>query len=188
MMDRGETVEMDIQLKDIVPGDWVRISAGDLIPGDVQLISSKDLFVSQASLTGESIPVEKFTVLQQQLPIIPDEATTNDKLDKFELDRPDLCFMGTSVVSGTATAIVLKTGPNTYFGIMAKKLSNRRPTNAFQIGIRRISYLFLVIMFSIIPPVLLLQGFLKKEWKDGLLFAAAVAVGLTPEMLVNYHI
>lgn len=126
MMDRGETVEMDIPLEDIVPGDWVRLSAGDLIPGDVQLISSKDLFVSQASLTGESIPVEKFTILQQQPPIIPDYLpinTNNAKLNYSELDQPNLCFMGTSVVSGTATAVVLKTGPNTFFGGMAKQLS-----------------------------------------------------------------
>ncbi|GBC42858.2 magnesium-translocating P-type ATPase [Rhizophagus irregularis DAOM 181602=DAOM 197198] len=132
MMDRGETVEMDIPLEDIVPGDWVRLSAGDLIPGDVQLISSKDLFVSQASLTGESIPVEKFTILQQQPPIIPDYLpinTNNAKLNYSELDQPNLCFMGTSVVSE------------------------------------------------------LLMLFKKGGWKDAVLFAAAVAVGLTPEML-----
>ncbi|CAB4487476.1 magnesium-transporting ATPase, P-type 1 [Rhizophagus irregularis] len=186
MMDRGETVEMDIPLEDIVPGDWVRLSAGDLIPGDVQLISSKDLFVSQASLTGESIPVEKFTILQQQPPIIPDYLpinTNNAKLNYSELDQPNLCFMGTSVVSGTATAVVLKTGPNTFFGGMAKQLSVKRTPNAFQKGIRRVSYMFVCIMLAMMPPVLLIQGFLKGGWKDAVLFAAAVAVGLTPEML-----
>ncbi|RGB35613.1 cation transport ATPase [Rhizophagus diaphanus] len=181
-----ETVEMDIPLEDIVPGDWVRLSAGDLIPGDVQLISSKDLFVSQASLTGESIPVEKFTILQQQPPIIPDDLpnnTNNAKLNYSDLDQSNLCFMGTSVVSGTATAVVLKTGPNTFFGGMAKQLSVKRTANAFQKGIRRVSYMFVCIMLAMMPPVLLIQGFLKGGWKDAVLFVAAVAVGLTPEML-----
>ncbi|GBB87360.1 hypothetical protein RclHR1_01380022 [Rhizophagus clarus] len=186
MMDRGETVEMDIPIEDIVPGDWIKLSAGDLIPGDVQLISSKDLFVSEASLTGESIPVEKFTTLQQQHPIIPDELpknTNNVKTNPSELEQSNLCFMGTSVVSGTATAVVLKTGPNTFFGKMAKQLSSQRQPNAFQKGIRRVSYMFVCIMLAMMPPVLLLQGLLKGSWKDAVLFAAAVAVGLTPEML-----
>ncbi|CAG8594721.1 13151_t:CDS:2, partial [Dentiscutata heterogama] len=159
-MDRGDTVESDIPLEDIVPGDWVKLSAGDLVPGDLQLISSKDLFISQASLTGESIPVEKFTADIQQPPIIP-EPNENVKMEKSELERPDLCFMGTSVVSGTATAVVLKTGSNTFFGVMAKTLASRRSINTYEISIRRISFLFIGIMLSMMPPVLLLQGFLK---------------------------
>ncbi|CAG8514484.1 8319_t:CDS:2, partial [Scutellospora calospora] len=181
-MDRGETVELDIPLEDVVPGDWVKLSAGDLVPGDVQLISSKDLFVSQASLTGEAIPVEKFTIDQKQPPVIPDLGE-NLKMDKSEIDRPDLCFMGTSVVSGTATVVVLKTGSNTFFGVMAKALANRRSTNAYQVSIRRISFMFIGVMLAMMPPVILLQGFLKGSWRDAVLFAVSVAVGLTPEML-----
>ncbi|CAB5395166.1 unnamed protein product [Rhizophagus irregularis] len=138
MMDRGETVEMDIPLEDIVPGDWVRLSA--------------------ASLTGESIPVEKFTILQQQPPIIPDYLpinTNNAKLNYSELDQPNLCFMGTSVVSGTATAVVLK---------RVLILSLEEWPNNF-----------------LLKELLML--FKKGGWKDAVLFAAAVAVGLTPEML-----
>ncbi|CAG8795798.1 9696_t:CDS:1, partial [Gigaspora rosea] len=134
-MDRGETEELEIPLEDIVPGDWVKLSAGDLVPGDVQIISSKDLFISQAALTGESIPVEKFTIDQKQPPVIP-EANENVKMDKSELERPDLCFMGTSVVSGTATAVVLKTGSNTFFGVMAKTLASKRTANYYEVSIR----------------------------------------------------
>ncbi|RIB11916.1 magnesium-translocating P-type ATPase [Gigaspora rosea] len=181
-MDRGETEELEIPLEDIVPGDWVKLSAGDLVPGDVQIISSKDLFISQAALTGESIPVEKFTIDQKQPPVIP-EANENVKMDKSELERPDLCFMGTSVVSGTATAVVLKTGSNTFFGVMAKTLASKRTANYYEVSIRRISFLFIGIMLAMMPPVLLLQGFLKGSWTDAVLFAIAVAVGLTPEML-----
>ncbi|CAG8539823.1 3290_t:CDS:2, partial [Dentiscutata erythropus] len=159
-MDRGDTDELDIPLEDIVPGDWVKLSAGDLVPGDLQLISSKDLFISQASLTGESIPVEKFTADHQQPPIIP-EPNEAVKMEKSELERPDLCFMGTSVVSGTATAVVLKTGSNTFFGVMAKTLASKRSVNIYEVSIRRISFLFIGIMLGMMPPVLLLQGFLK---------------------------
>ncbi|CAG8558631.1 19374_t:CDS:2, partial [Racocetra persica] len=181
-MDRKETKEEEIPLDDVVPGDWIKLSAGDLVPGDVQIISSKDLFISQAALTGESIPVEKFKVDQQQPPVIP-EPGENIKMDKTELERPDFCFMGTSVVSGTATAIVLKTGSNTFFGVMAKSLASKRPTNAYQTSIRRISFMFIGIMLAMMPPVLLLQGFRNKDWTAAVIFATAVAVGLTPEML-----
>jgi Mg2+-importing ATPase len=91
--------------------------------------------------------------------------------------------MGTSVVSGTATAIVRNTGMNTYFGSMAKELFKKRPQNAFQLGVRRISWLFFITMSCMVPPVLLIQGLVHKDWKEAFLFGLSVAVGLTPEML-----
>ncbi|CAG8462686.1 5290_t:CDS:2 [Acaulospora morrowiae] len=183
-MDRGEVVEVEIPLEEVVPGDWVKLSAGDLIPGDLQLLSSKDLFVSQASLTGEAIPVEKF-VIQQRPPIsiVVDNLDEKQKPKAAELDQPDFCFMGTSVVSGTAIGCVLETGSSTFFGIMAKSLAGRRPANAFQQGIKKVSYFFIIVVFCMLPPVLLLQGFLNHDWWNGFLFAAAVGIGLTPEML-----
>ncbi len=102
---------------------------------------------------------------------------------KVDLDRPDLCYMGTSIVSGTATAIVRKTGMNTYFGSMAKELFKKRPQNAFQLGVRRISWLFFIIMACMVPPVLLIQGLVHQDWEEAFLFGLSVAVGLTPEML-----
>ncbi|CAG8481366.1 14304_t:CDS:2 [Acaulospora colombiana] len=183
-MDQGEVVELEIPLEDIVPGDWVKLSAGDLIPGDLQILSSKDLFVSQASLTGEAIPVEKF-VTQQRPPISISDGKPDEmqKVKGIELDQPDFCFMGTSVVSGTAIGCVLKTGSSTFFGVMAKNLAGRRPPNAFQQGIKKVSYFFVIVMLSMMPPVLLLQGFLNHDWWNAFLFAASVGIGLTPEML-----
>ncbi|CAK9253540.1 unnamed protein product, partial [Sphagnum jensenii] len=102
---------------------------------------------------------------------------------KVNSDRPDLCYMGTSIISGTATAIVRKTGMNTYFGSMAKELFKKRPQNTFKLGVHRISWLFFLIMACMVPPVLLVQGFVHKDWTDALLFGLSVAVGLTPGML-----
>ncbi len=112
-----------------------------------------------------------------------DHLETGIEMRKVDLDRPDLCYMGTSIVSGTAIAIVRNTGMNTYFGSMAKDLFKKRPENAFQLGVRRISWLFFIVMACMIPPVLLLQGFINKDWEEAFLFGLSVAVGLTPEML-----
>jgi Mg2+-importing ATPase len=222
----GNVIEKEIPLEDIVPGDWIKLSAGDLIPADIQLIDSKDLFISQSSLTGEALPVEKYSANLQTNNRYPirslnsntynseSEVSVNipgphhlrfktrlnrvfrgiiglrvDHLEsgidtrKVDLDRPDLCYMGTSIVSGTATAIVRKTGMNTYFGSMAKELFKKRPQNAFQLGVRRISWLFFIIMACMVPPVLLIQGFAHQDWTNAVLFGLSVAVGLTPEML-----
>ncbi|KAK3842131.1 MAG: magnesium-translocating P-type ATPase [Linnemannia gamsii] len=161
------TIRMDILIEDVVPGDWVQLSAGDLIPADVRVMESKDLFVSQAALTGEAMPVEKFGASQNEV----------------DLSAPDVCFMGTSVVSGTATVLVEKIGSETFFGSMAKELSKRRPENAFQMGVRNISWVFFGLMAVMVPPVLLINGFVHQSWTDAALFALSVAVGLTPEML-----
>lgn len=165
--------EYDILLQDVVPGDIIKLSAGDMIPGDVLLLSSKDLFISQASFTGESIPVEK----------IVDLTNMDTEIDKNDLDRKNICFMGTSVVSGKATAVVVNTGERTSLGSLSKKLSSSQPTNTFQKGIRRVSFLFVGIMAVMVPIVFVISGLVQKDWLQAFLFSISVAVGMTPEML-----
>jgi Mg2+-importing ATPase len=164
----GEAREMP--LRDLVPGDIIKLSAGDMIPGDVRVLSSKDLFVSQGSLTGESLPVEKFH-----------DAETKDVSSPTELKNT--CFMGTSVESGTATAVVVTTGVNTYLGSMAGSLAEERAATSFDQGLNRFTWLMIRIMAVMVPLVFLLNGFTKHDWKGAFFFAMAVAVGLTPEML-----
>ena len=160
----------EIPLKDVVPGDIVVLSAGDMIPADLRLLGAKDLFVAQAAMTGESLPVEKFV----------DARTKAGNL----LERENLLFMGTNVVSGSGTAVVLETGPRTYFGALATRVTaiDRAPT-AFQAGVNRVSWLLIRFMLVMVPLVLLLNGFTKGDWVEAFLFALSVAVGLTPEML-----
>ena len=169
-LNRKPPHQADIAIVDLVPGDIVVLSAGDMIPADLRALSAKDLFISQAAMTGESLPVEKFA-----------EAKT---LGSNALDRENLLFMGTNVVSGSGIAVVLETGPRTYFGALAQKVmaADRAPT-AFQVGVNRVSWLLIRFMFVMVPLVFLLNGFTKGDWLEAFLFAMSVAVGLTPEML-----
>src|SRR6516225_5123781 len=160
----------EIPLRDLVPGDIVKLSAGDMIPGDVRLISAKDLFVIQATLTGESLPVEKAEV--------PD---TRENVPAIE--RHNLCFLGTSVESGAASAVIVATGSQTYFGKVARSLIGRQPETAFDKGVKKFTWLMLRFMFVMVPLVFLINGLTKHNWKEAFFFALAVAVGLTPEML-----
>jgi Mg2+-importing ATPase len=160
----------EIPLRDLVPGDIIKLAAGDMIPGDVRLLSSKDLFVSQGSLTGESLPVEK----------------SNDREPKEESSPTELkntCFMGTSVESGTATAVVVTTGLRTYLGSMAHSITGERPLTSFDQGLNRFTWLMMKFMIVMVPLVFFINGFTKHDWKAAFFFALAVAVGLTPEML-----
>lgn len=162
---------IEVPLRDLVPGDIIKLSAGDLVPADVRIIQSKDLFVSQATLTGESLPIEKFNELSQ-----------NGITQILELSN--IGFMGTNVVSGTAIAIVLTTGKNTIFGQLAHQVVTKKPIEtSFQKGIERVSWLLIYFMLIMAPIVFLLNGFTKHDWLSASLFALAVAVGLTPEML-----
>ena len=163
-------VPKEIPLHDLVPGDIVHLSAGDMIPGDVRLLSSKDLFVSQGSLTGESLPVEKMHDLESKTVVSPTELK-------------NICFMGTSVQSGTATAVVVTTGVQTYFGSMAGSITGERVQTSFDSGLNRFTWLMIRIMAVMVPLVFLINGFTKHDWKGAFFFALAVAVGLTPEML-----
>ncbi|AHN25654.1 magnesium-translocating P-type ATPase [Gilliamella apicola] len=174
---------IEIPLSEIVPGDIVYLSAGDMIPADIRLIESRDLFVSQAVLTGESIPVEKYDTLGAVTQKNSDNVDTTD-IDKDNvLDVNNICFMGTNVVSGTATAIVVATGADTHFGSLAKSIVGSRAETSFDRGVNSVSWLLIRFMLVMVPIVLLINGFTKGDWGEAALFALAVAVGLTPEML-----
>src|SRR5208282_6011603 len=159
----------EIPLKELVPGDVVILSAGDMIPGDVRLLSAKDLFVIQATLTGESLPVEK-----------SDARDSRPNLSVIE--HSNLCFLGTSVESGSATAVVAATGAQTYFGKMASSLAGQQVETAFDKGVKKFTWLMIRFMLIMTPLVFVLNGFFKGEWKVAFFFALSVAVGLTPEM------
>jgi len=159
----------EIPLDQLVPGDIVRLSAGDLIPGDVRLITARDVFVNQAALTGESMPVEKRAERQE------------GPGDPFAL--ANICFMGSSVVSGFATGVIIHTGRQTYFGRLAASIVGARELTSFDKGINRFAWLMIRFILVMAPLVFLINGLTKGDWLEALLFAVAVAVGLTPEML-----
>lgn len=162
----------EIPMDEVVPGDIVTLATGDMIPADAVIIWSKDLFVNQASLTGESLPVEKSAFLQSSE---VDECTA--------MEMANLVFMGTDVLSGQGKAIILKTGQQTFFGDIARVATSRRNGTAFQLGMVRISKLLLRMVMVLFPIVLAINGITKGDWSDAFFFAIAVAVGLTPEML-----
>ncbi|MDR0813529.1 MAG: magnesium-translocating P-type ATPase [Oscillospiraceae bacterium] len=165
-----EGVLTEILMDEVVPGDIVKLSAGDMIPADVRFLTTKDTFVAQAALTGESNPVEKFSEI------------TNSRDDALT-DLQSIGFMGSNIVSGSATAIALATGNDTYFGAMAKSLSGDRAKNSFERGVDSVSKLLIRLMLVMVPVVLLVNGLTKHDWPGALLFAISIAVGLTPEML-----
>jgi len=160
----------EIPIDQLVPGDIVRLSAGDMIPADLRLLSAKDLFIDQSTLTGEAMPAEKLAQ--------PCEATVADPFD-----MPNLCFMGGSVVSGFATGVIVHTGGKTYFGQLADEIAGRRELTSFDKGVNRFIWLMIRFMLVMAPTVFLINGVTKGDWVEALLFALAVAVGLTPELL-----
>jgi Mg2+-importing ATPase len=160
----------EIPIERLVPGDVVRLSAGDMIPADLRLISAKDLFINQSALTGEAMPSEKSA-----------SPCTGEILDPFDL--PNLCFMGGSVVSGFGTGVIVHTGAKTYFGQLADKIAGQRELTSFDKGVNRFTWLMIQFILVMVPLVLLINGLTKGDWLEALLFAVAVAVGLTPEML-----
>ena len=163
-----DDVPYEVDVEEIVPGDLVRLSSGDMIPGDVRFLEVKDLFIDQASLTGESNPVEKFIANKNE-----DDIT----------DISNIGFMGTNVVSGSALAVVLKTGSETYFGNMAKSIYSVSEKNSFEKGVDSISKLLIKFMVVMIPVILIINLTTKSDWLASLIFAITIAVGLTPEML-----
>jgi Mg2+-importing ATPase len=161
----------EIPIKLLVPGDVIRLSAGDMIPSDVRILTAKDLFVSQAALTGESLPVEKY-------------AEQKEANVKEALELQNIGFMGSNVVSGSALAVVLSTGSKTFFGALADKvIAEDVSETAFQKGVNRVSWLLIYFMLIMSPIVFLINGLTTHAWRDAALFALSVAVGLTPEML-----
>ncbi len=162
----------EIAVARLVPGDVVRLAAGDMIPGDVRIVQAKDLFVIQGALTGESFPVEKHPI-----------ATNASQAPSAGIALDTIAFLGTSVESGTATAVVVATGGNTYLGSMAASLQEQQTQTAFDRGISRFTWLMLRFMAVMVPLVFVINGLTKGNWLQAFFFAMAVAVGLTPEML-----
>lgn len=162
--------EKEVSLKMLVPGDIIRLAAGDMVPADVRVIAAKDLFLNQAALTGEALPVEK-------------KAATASADIVNPLDLPNLCFLGSNVESGSATAAVIHTGDRTYFGSLAASIVGQRQLTSFDKGINKFTWLMICFIAVMVPAVFLINGFVKHDWLDAFLFAMAVAVGLTPEML-----
>jgi Mg2+-importing ATPase len=170
-------VKTEVRLSEVVPGDIVYLSAGDIVPADSRVITLKDLYIDQSGLTGESFPVEKTTT-----PTAMKNATITD--------ANNYLFLGTSVVSGTATAAAVRTGGSTEFGKIAKKLAGREPETEFERGLRRFGFLIMQVALVLVIFVFFINVFLKPVFSgkpadilESLLFAVALAVGLTPELL-----
>ncbi|MCX7815962.1 MAG: magnesium-translocating P-type ATPase [Syntrophales bacterium] len=162
--------EMEIRVSEVVPGDVVLLQVGSIIPADLRLITAKDFFVSESALTGESMPVEK-------------SALTPTAEIRSVLELPNLCFMGTSVTSGTAKGLVLNTGSRTLFGAISEELAKKREETSFDLGIRSFVWLMMRLMMVMVCVVFFVVGLTKGNWLEALLFGLSIAVGLTPEML-----
>jgi len=154
----------------VVPGDVVALTAGSLIPADLRILSAKDFFVTQSALTGESMPVEKG----------PD---TNQPAGRAAFEFSNACFMGSNVLSGAARGVVLVTGVRTYFGSLAEKLMSKREATSFDKGVRGFTWLMIRFMIVMVSVTFLIVGLRDHNWIEALVYALAVAVGLTPEML-----
>lgn len=162
--------EKEVLLKLLVPGDIIRLAAGDMVPADVRVLSAKDLFLNQVTLTGEALPVEKKA-----------ELASADVQNP--LDLSNLCFLGSNVASGSATAVVIHTGARTYLGSLAASIGGERQLTSFDLGVNKFTWLMICFIAVMVPTVFLINGLSKHNWLEAFLFAMAVAVGLTPEML-----
>ncbi|MGX1778836.1 magnesium-translocating P-type ATPase [Nocardia brasiliensis] len=167
-------IASEVPMTEVVPGDIVQLAAGDMVPADMRLISAKDLMISQAALTGESLPVEKADTVSGDVTGV---AANNPA------DANNLVLMGTSVTSGTGIGVVVATGPRTYFGSMADGIVGAHPETAFDNGVKRVSFLLIRFTMVMVPVVFVVNGLNQGDWGQAFLFAVAVAVGLTPEML-----
>jgi len=162
--------EVEVPMAEIVPGDIVLLHAGAIVPADLRLITTKDFFVSQSSLTGESMPVEK-------------NAAPASTTGRGIIELPNACFQGSNVLSGTARGIVVNTGVRTHFGSISQKLSGQRVETSFDRGIAAFTWLMIRFMIVMVSIVFLIIWIKEKNFVDALLFGLSVAVGLTPEML-----
>src|SRR5690348_6514284 len=169
----GHSEQIEVPVGELVVGDIVHLGAGDMVPADLRLLSAKDLFISQAILTGESLPVEK---------VAPAHAHGEGAAGN-PLDLPTIGYMGTNVVSGTASAVVVATGARSYLGSLAHSMSGQRVQTSFDRGVSSVSWLLLRFMAVMVPVVFLINGLDKHDWTEAFLFALSIAVGLTPEML-----
>lgn len=165
-----EGIEQEISLRKVVPGDIIKLSAGDLIPADLRILHSKDLFINQSSLTGEAIPVEKLS-------------NANNVPTSSPFDLTNICFMGSHIVSGVGKGIVIQTGIKTHFGKLTNSIMTKKKNSSFDIGIQKFIWLIIKFMLIMIPMVFIINGLTKGNWMEAFIFAVAIAVGLTPEML-----
>ncbi len=165
-----DQIKQEVKLSDIVPGDILFLSAGDIVPADARVFSAKDLFINQSALTGESFPVEKVT------------APLETKSSQIT-DWDNFLFLGTSVVSGTANAVAVRTGSATEYGKISKKLVERAPETEFERGLRRFGFLIMEVTFILVIFVFFINALLRQHVLEALLFSLALAVGLTPELL-----
>ncbi|MCD7784697.1 MAG: magnesium-translocating P-type ATPase, partial [Oscillospiraceae bacterium] len=166
---RKDEPKSEIPLDDLVVGDIVHLSAGDMIPADVRILESKDLFVSQASLTGESEPIEKTPFVAETMGTVTDYS--------------NIAFMGSNVISGSATAVVVCVGDNTLFGSMASAVAGEAVETSFSKGVNAVSWVLIRFMMVMVPLVFVINGLTKGDWLEAFLFGISIAVGLTPEML-----
>ncbi len=166
---RRDGIDQEMPAENLVPGDVIGLSAGSLVPADGLVLSATDLFIQQAALTGESFPAEKHA------DAIPNE----DALDC----AANAVFMGSSVLSGIGSVLIVKTGEHTQLGMVGDIISEDHPPTAFDEGIRRFGYLILRITLSLVLFVLLANGLANRQWLESFLFSLALAVGLTPELL-----
>jgi Mg2+-importing ATPase len=157
----GTDRPQEMPISSLVPGDIVYLSAGDMVPADVRLLAAKDLFVSQAMLTGESLPLEKYAVP-------PTKATKPADTTRNVLEQETVCFMGTNIVSGTAVAVVAATGDATYFGAMASDIVGARPLTSFDKGISKVSWMLIRFLMVMTPLVFLINGISKGDWLESL--------------------
>ncbi|WP_158756365.1 magnesium-translocating P-type ATPase [Dyella sp. S184] len=171
----GHSEQIEVPVAELVAGDIVHLGAGDMVPGDLRLLTAKDLFISQAILTGESLPVEK------SAPARVSDGSSPQKYDS-PLELPTVCYMGTNVISGTAAAVVVATGARSYLGSLAHSMSGQRVQTSFDRGVKSVSWLLIRFMAVMVPVVLGIQ-WIRHGFFEALLFALSVAVGLTPEML-----
>ncbi len=162
--------ETEVPMSELVPGDIVILTAGSLIPADLRLVSAKDFFVSQSALTGESLPIEKASVI-------------TGTSGKTNLDLANACFQGSNVLSGSARGLVVNTGSRTYFGSISQKLARQRVLTSFDKGMNAFTWLMIRFMIVMVGITFIIIGLTKHNWTEALLFGLAIAVGLTPEML-----
>jgi P-type Mg2+ transporter len=177
---RSDSGRREVPTNNLVPGDIVHLAAGDIIPADVYLLKTNNLSINEASLTGESLPVDKQAIQDR---ILDPSAEAEFKRTANALDLDNIGFMGTYVVSGTAQVLVVATGTGTYFGSMSKELVGHHPPTSFDKGVNQVSLLLIRFMFVMVPIIFVINGITKGDWFQALLFGLAVAVGLTPEML-----
>ena len=186
---RREEGSHEIPLEEVVVGDIVHLSAGDMIPADMRIIQAKDLFISQSALTGESVAVEKIPsavsgrVMRFRAKTAPADASAARENREAITELPNLAFMGSNVISGSATGVVVATGDDTIFGEMAQGAVAKPVKTGFEKGVNSVSWLLIRFMLVMVPIVLFVNGFTRGDWMEAALFTLAIAVGLTPEML-----